>query len=200
MYQKLVKVNVPRIFFKHELEQLSEPYCRAYRPGYIPQYFTFIDENGEFADKVLYEPYGLNDKHIWGINICVMKRCEEERYSQSIIDSCRKHHKEHGTKQYEWHLVKRPVVINTVTGECVFAAKRDMDYVYVYDNLIYYSAHYGDGGKQILNWLGDVIVDNIQDMFETKTHLIVKKNHDYSTGIDTVICINKLTGNIDKEY
>ena len=129
-----------------------------------------------------------------------MKRCEEERYSQSVIDSCRANHKKYGTKQYEWHLVKRPVVINTVTGECVFAAKRDMDYVYVYDNLIYYSAHYGDGGKQILNCLGNVIVDNIQDMFETKTHLIVKKNHDYSTGIDTVICINKLTGNIDKEY
>lgn len=200
MYSKLVKVNTPQVFFKHELEQLSEQYCRSYRNGYTPKYFTFLDKNGKLTDKVLYEPYDdLNDKNYYGENICVMKRCEEERYSQSIIDHCRKDYKKNGIKQYEWHLVKKPSVINTVTGECVFIAEHEMDYVYVYDNVIYYSSHFG-GKKKILNWLGNIITDNVQEIFDTKTHLIVKTEHDYKSRLDKVICINKLTGNIDNKF
>ena len=199
MYKKLIRVHTPRVFFKHDIEQLSDQYQRSYRNGYSPKFFTFLDENGKYADKVLYEPYELEIKDYWGKNICVMKRCEEERYSQSILDSCRKDHKKYGTKQYEYHLVKKPAVINTVTGECIFVAEREMDYVYVYDNIIYYSSHYSSK-KKILNWLGEVIVDDFKDMFETKTHLIVKTDHDYKTRLDTVVCINKLTGNIDNKF
>ena len=111
MYQKLIKVDTPRIFFKHELEQLSDQYARSYRPGYKPKYFTFLDKDGKLADKVLYEPYdNLDDRKYYGNQICVMKRCEEERYSQSVIDSCRQHYKKTGFTQYEWHLVKKPSV------------------------------------------------------------------------------------------
>lgn len=200
MYQKLIKVDTPRIFFKHELEQLSDQYARSYRPGYVPKYFTFIDENGKLADKVLYEPYdNLDDRKYYGNQICVMKRCEEERYSQSIIDSCRKDYKKHGIKQYEWHLVKKPAVINVISGECVFVGEHEMDYVYAYGNLIYCSSHFGNH-KKILDRHGVVLADNIQEMFDTKTHLIVKTNHDYKTRLDNVICINKLTGSIDNKF
>lgn len=197
MYKKLIKVDNPQIFFKHELGALSDEYQKHQK--YVINYFTFLDENDRFADKVLYIPYELDNNSYWGENICVMKRCEEERYSQSIIDSCRKDHKKYGTKQYEYHLVKKPAVINTVTGECVFVAEKEMDYVYVYGNLIYYSSYFSSN-KKILNWHGEVIADNIREVLYTKTHLIVNIEHDYRTGIDNVICINKLTGNIDNKF
>ena len=197
MYKKLIKVDNPQIFFKHELGELIGKH-----PNYINHkttYFTFLDENNKLADKVLYVPYELDINNYWGDTICVMKRCEEERYSQSIIDSCRKDYKKHGIKQYEWHLVKKPAVINVISGECVFVGEHEMDYVYAYGNLIYCSSHFGNH-KKILDRHGVVLADNIQEMFDTKTHLIVKTNHDYKTRLDNVICINKLTGSIDNKF
>ena len=95
MYEKLIQVKTPRIFFKHELDELTDAKLRGvgYREGYIPKYFTFVDKNNKLTDKVLYVPYDLNEKNSWGDTICVMKRCEEERYSQHIIDSCKEHYK-----------------------------------------------------------------------------------------------------------
>ena len=197
MYKKLINVDNPQIFFKHELGELIGKHTN-YTNHKMP-YFTFLDENDKFADKVLYIPYELDNYRYWGDTICVMKRCEEERYSQSIIDSSRKNHKKNGTKQYEWHLVKKPAVINAISGECVFIAEHEMDYVYTYGNLIYWSSHFG-GYKKILDRHGMVLADNIKDMFDTKTHLIVHTKHDYKTNLDEVICINKLTGNIDNKY
>lgn len=200
MYHKLIKVDTPQIFFKHELGQLSNHYAQSFHHGHKPKYFTFLDKDGKLTDKVLYEPYdNLNDRKYYGNQICVMKRCEEERYSQSVIDSCSKDYKKRGIKQYEWHMTKKPAVINTVCGECVFIAEHEMDYVYVYENVIYYCSHFG-GKKKILDWLGHPIVENFNEMFETKTHLIIKKEHDYKTGLDVVVCVNKLTGNIDNQY
>lgn len=197
MYKKLIKVDNPQIFFKHELDALSDKYQKNVKQNV--KYFTFLDENDKLADKVLYVPCELDINRYWGDTICVMKRCEEERYSQSIIDSCRKNYKKHGIKQYEWHLVKKPAVINVISGECVFVGEHEMDYVYAYGNLIYWSSHFG-GHKKILDRHGNVLADNIQDMFDTKTHLIVHTNHDYRTNIDEVICINKLTGSIDNKF
>ena len=91
MYKKLIKADNPQIFFKHELGALIDDHSNC--AHYKTQYFTFLDENDKFADKVLYVPYDVNDKYYWGDKICVMKRCVEEHYSQSIIDSCRKEHK-----------------------------------------------------------------------------------------------------------
>lgn len=201
MYEKLIQVKTPRIFFKHELDELTDSKLRGvgYREGYIPKYFTFVDKNNKLTDKVLYVPYDLNEKNRWGDTICVMKRCEEERYSQHIIDSCKEHYKKTGYKQYEWHLVKKPAVINVISGECVFIAKDEMDYVYVYDNLIYYSPHLGSD-KKIFDRHGMLLADNVSEILNTKTHLIAKINHDYRTDIDTVVCINKLTGNIDNKF
>ena len=197
MYKKLIKVDNPQIFFKHELGALSNEYQK--HQNYVTNYFTFLDENDKFVDKVLYVPYELDNNCYWGDTICVMKRCEEERYSQKIIDSCKKDHKRYGMKLYEWHLVKKPVVINAISGECVFVAEHEMDYVYVYRNLIYWSSYFG-GHKKILDRHGVVLADNIKDMLDTKTHLIVHTNHDYRTNLDEVICINKLTGNIDNKF
>lgn len=194
MYKKLIKVDNPQIFFKHELDALSDKYKTN-----VTNYFTFLNEKNKLADKVLYIPCELDYKPYWGDTICVMKRCEEERYSQSIIDSSRKNYKKRGIKQYEWHLVKKPAVINVISGECVFVAEHEMDYVYAYGNLIYYSSHYGDH-KKILDRHGNVLADNIRDMFDTKTHLIVHTNHYYIANIDEVICINKLTGSIDNKF
>lgn len=198
MYKKLIKVDNPQIFFKHELDALSDKYQKNVKI-YVSNYFTFLDENDKLADKVLYVPYELDNNRYWGDTICVMKRCEEERYSQSIIDSCRKDFKKHGIKQHEWHLVKKPAVINVISGECVFVGEHEMDYVYVYGNLIYWCSHFGSH-KKILDRHGMVLADNIQDMFDTKTHLIVKTNHDYRANLDEVICINKLTGSIDNKF
>ena len=198
MYKKLFKVDNPQVFFEHELGALVDKYKKNVSDFNV-SYFTFLDENDKFADKVLYIPYELDNYRYWGDTICVMKRCEEERYSQSIIDSCRKDYKKKDIKQYEWHLVKKPAVINVISGECVFVAEYEMDYVYVYGNLIYWSSHFGNH-KNILDRHGMVLADNIKDIFDTKTHLIVNTNHDYRTNLDEVICINKLTGNIDSKY
>lgn len=197
MYKKLIKVDNPQIFFKHELGELIGD--NSNYTHHKTSYFTFLNENNKLADKAVYVPYDVNDKYYWGDTICVMKRCEEERYSQSIIDSCRKDYKKHGIKQYEWHLIKKPAVINVISGECVFVAEHEMDYVYAYGNLIYCSSHFGSH-KKILDRHGVVLADNIQEMFDTKTHLIVKTNHDYRSNLDEVICINKLTGNIDNKF
>ena len=197
MYKKLIKADNPQIFFKHELGALIED--NSNYTHYKTQYFTFLDENDKFADKVLYVPYDVNDKYYWGDKICVMKRCVEEHYSQSIIDCCRKEHKKYGTKQYEWHLVKYPCVINPEKGECVFIANHEMDYVYVYDNLIYVSNHFGHE-KKILDMNGKLICGGYIDMFVTRTHLIVKYKHDYKNNIDCVVCINRKTCEIENEY
>ena len=194
MYKKIVKVDNPQIFFKHEIDALSDKY-----KANVTNYFTFLDENDKLADNVLYIPYELHNNRYWGDTICVMKRCEEERYSQKIIDSCHKDYKKRGIKQYEWYLTKKPSVINVISGECVFIAENEMDYVYVYGNLIYWSSRFGVN-KKILDRHGMVLADNIKDIFDTKTHLIVHTNHDYRTHLDEVICINKLTGNIDNKF
>ena len=198
MYKKLIKVDNPQVFFKHELAAFVDKFQKNVSYFNV-SYFTFLDENNKLADKVLYIPYELDNNHYWGDTICVMKRCEEERYSQSIIDSCRKDFKKHGIKQHEWHLVKKPAVINVISGECVFVGEHEMDYVYAYGNLIYCCSHVGSH-KKILDRHGMVLADNIRDMFDTKTHLIVNINHDYRLNIDEVICINKLTGSIDNKF
>ena len=194
MYKKIIKVDNPQIFFKHELDTLSDKY-----KANVINYFTFLDENDKLADNVLYIPYELHNNRYCGDTICVMKRCEEGRYSQKIIDSCRKDYKKRGIKQYEWYLTKKPSVINVISGECVFIAENEMDYVYVYGNLIYWSSRFGVN-KKILDRHGIVLADNIKDIFDTKTHMIVHTNHDYRTNLDEVICINKLTGNIDNKF
>ena len=77
--------------------------------------------------------------------------------------------------------------------------KCEHDYEFVYGNLIYYSPRFVVN-KKILDRHGMVLADNIKDIFDTKTHLIVHTNHDYRTNLDEVICINKLTGNIDNKF
>ena len=71
--------------------------------------------------------------------------------------------------------------------------------MYVYDNLIYYIPHLGSN-KKIFDRHGMLLADNVSEILKTKTHLIAKINHDYRTDIDTVVCINKLTGNIDNKF
>ena len=74
-----------------------------------------------------------------------------------------------------------------------------MDYVYVYDNLIYVVNHFGPE-KKILDMNGKLICSGYIDMFVTHTHLIVKYNHDYKNNIDCVVCINRKTCEIENEY
>lgn len=192
MYKKLIKVDNPQIFFKHEIDALSDKY-----KANVTNYFTFLDENGKLADNVLYIPYELHNNRYWGDTICVMKRCEEEHYSQKNIDSCPKDCKKQCINK--WYLTKKPSVINVISGECVFIAENEMDYIYVYGNLIYYNSRF-EVNKKILDRHGMILADNIKDILDTKTHLIVHTNHDYRTYLDEVICINKITGNIDNKF
>ena len=128
----------------------------------------------------------------------------EERYSQSIIDSCREEHKRWGTKSYEWHYVTVDVAINAETGEEIYTVTNkyyNQFHLYAYGNLIIETS--GNSRHKIINKNGDIFWDGdtgYSDFYVTKNHVVIKANHNYQTNLDTVLVFDKLTGEKVAEY
>lgn len=199
MYSEIIKVNNPQVFFQHELDGIE------WRQGHR-NFWAFKDENGRFADKRLFIPYDLNDKNAWGDKIFSIQLAVEERYSQSIIDSCRKEHKRYGTKQYEWHLVTYPCVINTELGKIVYQSTDHYnEHIYIYENLICICNH--STWVKVLNMNGEVLWDkgssygsSYQHLMNTNDYVLLVTNHDYKKNTDQVTVFGKKTGTIQLVY
>ena len=199
MYSQIKKIDTPQIFFKYELDGMDWRSSSG-------KFFAFYDENGKLADKQLFVPYDLNDKNAWGDKIFSIKLAVEERYSQSIIDSCRKDHKRYDTKQHEWHLVCYPCVINTELGKIVYQSDDSFnEHVYIYDNLICICKN--STWVKVLDSEGNVLWDkggtygsSYQHLINTKDRVILVTSHDYKENIDKVHIFNKQKGTIETIY
>lgn len=125
------KINCPRVFFKHELDNMRKHDIRNKNSNF----FVIVDENGKMIRKQLYTIYHSVYK---SDNLIVINKCVEKKYSNTVIQSSREWVKKQGMRpeqHYEYHYENIPVVIDKNTGNEVVCGEYG-DYVYVYDNLI----------------------------------------------------------------
>lgn len=145
------KVDCPRVFFKHDLDNLRKNDIRNKNSNF----FVIVDESDKMIRKQLYTTYhSVYESE----NLIVINKCVEKKYSNTVINASKRWVKEHGMRpdqHYEYHYENIPVVIDKNTGKEVVEGKYG-DYVYVYDNLIMVSQNsdatlYDMNGKALMN-------------------------------------------------
>ena len=183
----LKEIEAPKTMFKHRIEELETGNRNNVQ-------FLQVMKDGKVVNDGIFIMNTFSKQETE--QMVVLNRCVEKKYSDHVLDICKKHYYGTGIKQYEWHLERISAVICKETGKTILECDAESDHIYLYGKVI---AVVKGSNCRLYDSTGKFLCDcTYENMRNNKEYVVACPSYYYENGKFTVI--SRSTGEIVAVY